>query len=99
MADNFPIGADTPDAPWNIVEPEPQEIEVLVSVTISKRVKIDVDDYQKEEYKDENNNPCVDYDFSECDLRSAVRQQIHLPEDSKEFKDWIVDDFEVMIDN
>lgn len=98
MTDNFPIGADTPDAPWNIKETEPEEIEVTVSVTMSKRVKINVDDYQREEYKDEEGIPCVDYDFSECDLRSAVRNQVNLPENSKEFKDWTVDDFEVIME-
>ena len=31
--DNYPIGADTPEAPWNQVENPEREIEVTISIT------------------------------------------------------------------
>lgn len=95
----YPLGTQyNPKAPWNQEYNEPKEIEVTVSVTISKTIKIEVEDYRKEEFIDEDGMPCVDYDFSDCDIRTAVKQQVHLPNDSKEFKDWTTDDFEVVLE-
>ena len=52
---NYPLGADTKDAPWNQSEPPEEEIEVLVSITLSKSVKIKVKDYiVVDEGKDED---------------------------------------------
>lgn len=86
---NYPMGADTPEAPWNQVDPEPRTIEVTVSMTVSKTVKIDVDDYAIEKCEEDGNEY---YDYSYCDLKGAVKEQITLPE----LKDWVVDDFEVV---
>ena len=47
--DNYPIGADTPDAPWNQVENPEKEVEVTISITLSKTVKIKVRDYKIEQ--------------------------------------------------
>ena len=44
--DNYPIGTDTPDAPWNQVENPEREVEVTISITLSKTVKIKVRDYK-----------------------------------------------------
>lgn len=89
---NYPIGADTPDAPWNQVDPEPKKIEVTVSITLSKTVEVEVTDYIVKEDSDEDGNRIISYDFSKCDLKQAVRDQITLPNDN----DWVEDDFEVI---
>lgn len=89
-------------APWNNDMQEPVEIEVAVSVTLSKIVKVKVNDYTRDE---------DGYNFEDCDLKSAVEDQVILPQDalrclrntftanhSKIFydlKDWEVDDFAV----
>ena len=39
---NYPLGADNPDAPWNQKENPEREIEVTVSVTLSKTIKVTV---------------------------------------------------------
>ena len=70
---NYPLGTDTPNAPWNQEEQPNREIEVTVSVTLSKTVKINVDDYTVEE------DGSIDY--SSCDLNKAVIEQITLPKD------------------
>ena len=45
----YPMGAEfDKNAPYNQVEPEPLEIEVTVSVTLSKTMKIKVNDYLEE---------------------------------------------------
>ena len=87
MLDNYPMGADTADAPWNQVDPEPIEIEVTISMTLSKTVKIYVDDYTQDG---------SDIDFSECNLSRAVEEQITLPNEKVE--GWNVDDFEVNLE-
>lgn len=96
---DYPIGADTEDAPWNQKDPEPQTVEVTVSITLSKTVKIEVDDYTAEEEVDEDGNHNTYYDYSNCDLEQAVRDQIPLPTDeSQEFNDWNEDDFAVNLE-
>lgn len=93
---NSPLGADTPDAPWNQNDQQPTKVRVLVSITLSKSVEVDVDDYHAETVIDEDGNPTTEYDFSECDINSAVKSQVPLP--SGVFKDWCVDDFEIVLD-
>lgn len=96
MSSNYPMGAECCSKAPLIKGVEPKGIEVTVSITLSRTVKITVDDYEEDDYLDEDGSPCIDYDFSNCDLYNAVKQQVNLPYKSKEFKDWIVDDFEIV---
>lgn len=109
---NYPIGSDTPEAPWNQVDNPEREIEVTVSVTLSKTVKIKVSDYQiTDSGKDEDGEHFEDIDYSNCDLKRAVKEQVILPQDAwknlrctfehrtqvfNNLKDWDVDSFEVV---
>ena len=95
---NYPMGADTPDAPWNQVDPEPRKIEVTVSITLSKTVEVEVTDYTAEEDYDEDGYNGINYDYSECDLEQAVRDQVTLPNSVGEFNDWVEDDFAVNLE-
>lgn len=81
---NYPAGSDTSDAPWNQVDLPEKEIEVTISVTLSKTVKVMVDDYEVEEDADEDGR-YLSYDFSECDLNKAVEDQVVLPQNLAEF--------------
>lgn len=88
---DYPLGAkNDKDAPYNQLENKTEKINVLVSITLSKTVEIKVTDYIKAASADEVN------DYSNCDLKSAVEQQINLPQDS--YEDWYIDDFEVILD-
>lgn len=81
----YPAGAEfDPRAPWNEVEQPPKDIEVTISVTVSKTIKVPVRDYTI----DEEGN----IDFSECDLKKAVEENIRLPN----INGWDLDDFEVI---
>ena len=83
----YPIGAEfDPKAPYNEQIIPDKEIEVTISVTLSKTVKITVNDYTIDE-----EGYC---DFSECDLHKAVKEQIKLPQQL--CKDWEVDEFEII---
>ena len=95
---DYPMGADTPDAPWNQVEPESRKIEVTVSITLSKTVEVEVTDYTAEEDYDEDGYNGINYDYSECDLEQAVRDQVTLPNSVGEFNDWVEDDFAVNLE-
>ena len=111
---NYPLGADNPDAPWNQKENPEREIEVTVSVTLSKTIKVKVSDYDIiDSGKDEDGEYFEDIDYSSCDLKGAVEKQIVLPqkawdyiapktnEDVKaifDLKGWNVDDFEVIVE-
>ena len=95
---DYPMGADTPNAPWNKIDPEPKKIKVTVSITLSKTVEVEVTDYTAEEDYDEDGYNGINYDYSECDLEQAVRDQVTLPNSVGEFNDWVEDDFEVNLE-
>lgn len=81
---NYPMGSDTSSAPWNQVEYPEKEIEVTVSITLSKTLKIDVDDYEVYEEEDEDGHYEV-VNFDNCDLIKAVREQYTLPNELASF--------------
>jgi len=95
---DYPMGADTPNAPWNKIDPEPKKIKVTVSITLSKTVEVEVTDYTAEEDYDEDGYNGINYDYSECDLEQAVRDQVTLPNSVGEFNDWVEDDFAVNLE-
>ena len=107
---DYPCGTDGPNAPWNQVDNPEREIEVTVSVTLSKTVKIKVSDYEiTDSGKDEDGEYFEDIDCSNCDLKSAVEEQIVLPQTAhmyvknnpkvhEDLSNWCVDDLEVILD-
>ena len=98
--DNIPtlMHSEELDAPWNQADNKPQKIKVTVSMTLSKTVEIEVDDYTTDEEIDEEGNHNISYDYSECDLEQAVRDQVTLPNSVGEFNDWVEDDFAVNVE-
>lgn len=97
---NYPTGAEhDPNAPWNQEEYKPQKVEVTVSITLSKTVEVEVTDYIAEEDSDEDGYHGINYDYSECNLEQAVRDQITLPNSVGEFNDWTEDDFVVELED
>lgn len=54
---NYPPGADTPDAPWNQVENEPIDVDVVAEVTLVHNTKVSTTNYNaytdEEGYHDE----------------------------------------------
>ena len=112
----YPLGTEhSSNAPWNQVDNPEREIEVTVSITLSKTVKIKVSDYEIiDSGKDEDGEYFEDIDYSNCDLKGAVEEQVILPQKAWDYiaprskrdvnvisdlKGWNVDDFEVIYDN
>ena len=98
------------NAPWNQVDNPEREIEVTVSVTLSKIVSIKVSDYKITDFgKDEDGEYFEDIDYSDCDIKGAVEEEIILPQSAymyvksnpkvcKDLSNWYVDDFEVNLE-
>ena len=83
----YPAGAEfDPRAPWSEVELPPKDVEVTISAIVSKTIKVPVRDY----IIDEEGN----IDFSECDLKKAVEENIRLPN----INGWDLDNFEVVLE-
>lgn len=85
MNNNYPTlsNGEQRDAPWNEDIKTPQEIEVTVSITLSKTVKVKVDDYRVTlEERDEGGELYQVYDFYDCDLKKAVEDQVILPNEA-----------------
>lgn len=92
---NYPLGTDNSSAPWNQKDLEEKDIEVTISVTLSKTVTISVNDYKiGESGLDEEGYYFEDIDFSECNLEEVVKEQITLPQDLDD--SWNVDEFIVI---
>jgi type I restriction-modification system DNA methylase subunit len=87
-----------------------REIEVTVSVTLSKTIKVKVSDYDiVDSGKDEDGEYFEDIDYSNCDLKGAVEKQIVLPQTAhmyvksnpkvhENLSNWCVDDLEVNLE-
>lgn len=69
---DYPMGADTSSAPWNQIDNPPIEVEVDVTLTLNKTIKVNITDY---EYDDEGN-----IDYSKCDIQEVVLNQAILPQ-------------------
>lgn len=79
----YPPGAEfDPNAPYNQKELPEKEIEVTVSITLSKTVKIKVSDYTVYSNEDDYGNQFDEVDYSDCDLKGAVEKQVYLPQDA-----------------
>lgn len=110
--DNYPMGAKyDSNAPWNETTIRGNEIEVEVTVTLKKTLKILVDDYDiLDSGIDEDGNYYEEIDYSECNLVEAVKSQCILPQEAVDYvvtntnkgrkafyqlKDWKLDDIAV----
>lgn len=93
----YPPGAEYDDrAPWRQKELKKREIDVLVSVTLSKSVKIKIDDIDNCNLKEEVQNQIVlPQDAWEYIVPSS-KEEVNAIFD---LKDWNVDDFECIIDD
>lgn len=110
----YPPGAEfDPNAPYNQKELPEKEIEVTVSITLSKTVKIKISDYTIYSNEDERGRCFDTLDYSDCDLKKAVKDQIILPQNAynyiisksnkeiqaiSDLKEWNVDEMEVMLE-
>lgn len=78
---NYPMGADTPDAPWNQRDPEPITLEVDVVIVLKKTLKIEVSNYDSDPGgidEDGMSYPATYY-IDDYELERCVKEQYVLP--------------------
>lgn len=94
----YPMGAENdPRAPYN-EEPSYTEVEVTVSITLSKTIKVKTDRcYPDYLGKDEDGDPIIEYHIDEIALRKDIESDVEKELKVEEGK-WNVDDFETIID-
>ena len=102
----YPLGANTPDAPWNQSDPDPVDVDCYVSCSISKGVTVSTTDYVAEEWEDWDSDDeggyvhsgGVDYDFSDCNFSESYHQDhygiLELLEQLKVFLEGAIEDLE-----
>ena len=80
----YPIGTEhNTNAPWNQSNPEPVEVEVVISQTLSRSTKILITDYIARKYENIESDDEggfyrtkeIEYDFSDSDLKGAYEEQ------------------------
>lgn len=76
---DYPEGSDTNNSPFNQKDNPEIEVDVLVSITLSKSMKLKLSDYtlKKEEYE---GNTIDKVDLSNVNLEEKVREQYYLPD-------------------
>lgn len=70
MYNNYPEGADTPDAPWNEINLPEKKFNILVSCSISKDTNIVSDNYQDDDTLKE---PWADFTNSEYTIGDIIK--------------------------
>lgn len=94
----YPPGAEfDTNAPYNQIDNPEKKIKVTISMTLSKTVEVSVTDYDVVANDiDDEGEPFEDIDYSNCDLKSAVKDQITLP--NEVIDGWDIDDFECIME-
>lgn len=80
-------------------ENSPREVNVCVSITMHKSIKICVDDYSIiDEYKDEDGNYNIDIDYSTCNLNTPAYEVLHKEIEEMQNNGWDEDEFETILE-
>lgn len=74
---DYPEGADNSLAPWNQSEQTPIFVDVTVSETLSRTVKIPVTDYSGESEMDEDGFVVDNYDFSNTNFENEYYSRFY----------------------
>lgn len=98
----YPPGTEfDTNAPWNQSDPEPVEVNVTISQSLSRSTTITVTDYIAKEWEDCEPDKeggfyrtgGVDYDFSDSDLKGAYEEQEYtIPELLDYLKAYLITD-------
>ena len=97
---NYPPGSDTPDAPWNQVDPPKREFKVTVTYSVDKEVTVSTSDYVAEEDWDDDMGKCESIDTSNTNWIAAYQEQHESIEDLLcAFKEMLEERIDSMIDD
>jgi hypothetical protein len=84
---NYPEGSDTPNAPWNQVDPPKKEFTVTATFSLDKEIKVHTSDYTQDVDWDEDDGKVACIDTSDTNWIKAYQEEHETVEDLlKEFK-------------
>lgn len=89
---DYPVGADTPDAPWNEVDPPEQLFNLAISCSLSKDAEVTSDNYEEGEFSNTINEPWNAY----IDQEYTVNQIIDF---AKKCAEYMLNKHDYSIDN
>ena len=71
---DYPAGADTPDAPWNEVDPPEKAFDVAVSCSLSKDIEVTSDNYDETGFNGASslNEPWAEYTDNEYTVEQII---------------------------
>lgn len=72
---DYPMGADTPDAPWNEKENEEREFDVIVTQTLVKNEKVFTSDYNYFVEQEEDGGYSEEIETDDTDWEQAWSEQ------------------------
>lgn len=78
---NYPLGADTKDAPWNQEDPPIKDFDVVISQTLSKSTSVSTSDYIYSSERGEDGDLEEETDTSETDWNKAYKEDHYTPLD------------------
>lgn len=71
---DYPAGADTPDAPWNEVDPPEKTFDITISYSLSKDIEVTSDNYDETGFNGESslNEPWNAYTDNEYTVDQII---------------------------
>ena len=77
---NYPVGTDTPNAPWNQEETPIKIFDVFCSQTLSKEVEVKINDYiQEDEIDEDGHYQGYFVDTTDTDWKNAYGMEHYTP--------------------
>ena len=71
---DYPMGADTPYAPWNEVDPPEKTFDITISYSLSKDIEVTSDNYDETGFNGAGslNEPWVEYTNNEYTVEQII---------------------------
>ena len=83
---DYPVGADTPDAPWNQEDPPEKPFSVAVSCSLSKDVNVTSTEYDSDDKLDCPWNDYVAAEYTPSEIIEFAKQCAEYMLSNKDFK-------------
>ena len=71
---DYPMGADTPDAPWNEKDPPKKTFDITISYSLSKDIEVTSDNYDETSFNGAGslNEPWTEYTDNEYTIEQII---------------------------
>ena len=83
---DYPMGADTPDAPWNEVDPPKKTFDITISYSLSKDVDISSINYDSDDKLDCPWNDYTESEYTPSEIIEFAKQCAEYMLSNKDYK-------------